>query len=292
MRYIVGMLSSARNIFVSITTCLLILSFSGGRSQTKSTQSSIGTVSGTKKDEIEAAVAIICATDDIIRAKNGSISGCHKCPEGTGFRQFHSDDEWVLGRSLAGHFTSAQDNNLILVGFECESIAMNNGGSFVFLMNAGKPQLLMYDEGLIADDCHKFPHSDGREFLVCRGGHGGQGYETSNIFLTEFDAAGKGTETSVFSVFDSTGACDDISTKAEYSDILDIKYSTKRSGQLTGMIVNAFKGRIPCRDASKELDPLKLPASVKTYQIEFTFDGKQFVVAPKSRAAFNLFPRF
>lgn len=290
------MSSGARNFVISIATCLLVIGVSVSRIQAKPTQSSIGAVSRAKKTDIEAAVAIICAPGDVIRAKDNSISGCHKCPEGTGFRQFHSDDEWVLGKSLVGHFTSAQDDNLILEGFECESLAMNNGGSFVFLMNAGKPQLLMYDEGLITDDCHKFPYADGREFLVCDGGWDGGGEVDSSVFLANFDTTGEVSQMNLFNTSDTTGACDeDPNEKVEFSDIRRVNYLTKDSGELRGLSLTATLGHIKCAEANFDTDDLeerKIPSAVKSYEIEFTYDGKRFTVDPQSRAAFRLFPKF
>ena len=119
---------------------------------------------------------------------------------------------WELRNTLTGHFTSAQDNELIVGGFNCDSHANNFGGSFIFSLKTGKPRLLKYDSGLITDSCHKFRYADGREFLVCRGGWTGQGENDATVFLTRFDTTGKNADTVIFTTSDATANCGDDSS--------------------------------------------------------------------------------
>src|SRR5580704_13426516 len=70
--------------------------------------------------DIEAAVSLLCKPADITRSKNGAISGCKACPEGTDFFG-QNMGEWDLGKATVGHFTSTSDANLILGSFNCDS---------------------------------------------------------------------------------------------------------------------------------------------------------------------------
>lgn len=245
---------------------------------------------GAKPADVEAAVSAICPTRFITRAKDGSASGCSACPVGT---DFYGDktSKWEMYAASPGHFTSAHDDNLILDGYGCDSHAMNFGGSFVFLLKEGaKPRLLKYDQGLITDQCHKFSYADGRNFLVCRGGWTGQGESNGTVFVTSFGPTGKDTSTILMTSLDTTGTCvDDRSTVVQSSGISDIKFAVKDSGELTGMTIVATLGKIKCSETDAKRKPGELPAAVKTYEIEFLFDGKQFKVAPTSKAALNRF---
>jgi hypothetical protein len=260
------------------------------RSQGRATSAANGTVPAGNQADVEAAVLLLCKPTDIIRSKNGNASGCKACPKGTDFFG-QNMGEWELRNSLSGHFTSAQDNELIVGGFNCDSHANNFGGSFIFSMKTGKPRLLRYDSGSITDTCHKFIYMDGREFLVCRGGWSGQGMNDSNVFLTRFDATGKNADTIIFGTSDATANCgDDAKTKVPSSGIKDIKFSSKDSGELSGMTITATFGQVTCGEVNTKRAPGKEFPSVKTYELHYNFDGKQFTIAPESKAALRAFP--
>jgi hypothetical protein len=241
--------------------------------------------------ELEAAVALLCKPADIIRSQNGAASGCKKCPAGTDFYG-QNMGEWEMRNSLSGHFTSPADDNLIVGGFNCDSHANNFGGSFIFSLKSGKPRLLKYDNGLVTDSCHKFRYADGREFLVCQGGWTGQGENDSSVFLARFEATGKDNETIVFTTSDSTATCgDDASVQVIGSNVKELKFTNKDSGELTGMTIVATFGKITCGQANVKRAPGTSPPSVKTYELHYNFDGKQFTIAPESRAALRAIPQ-
>ena len=276
-----------RRIF--IVALLFLAPVSGA--QTKSAPPTNAIAPEVKPADIEAAVAAICAPADIIRSNNGSASGCKKCPVGT---QFHGENmgEWELRKAITGHFTSPTADNLMIDGFNCDSHSENFGGTFVFSMSAGKPRLLKYDMGLITENCNKFRYADGREFLVCRGGWSGQGEFDANVFLARFDAAGKDSQTTIFRTSFTIGPCGDSSSgSVEGSDIKDIKFTAKDSGELSGITITATNGSLSCAQAKVKPVPGKEPPSMKTYEITFLFDGKQFTVAPASKAALRAFPQ-
>jgi hypothetical protein len=240
--------------------------------------------------DIEAAVALLCKPADIDRSKTGSITGCKTCPKGTDFYSQNMGG-WYFGAATAGHFTSAHDDNLILDGSNCDSHASNWGGSFVFSMVSGKPKLLRYDQRLRTDQCHKFAYTDGHEFLVCRGGWSGQGEFDAYFFLAKFDATGKDTQTVFFRTRNTAGSCGGEGESVEGSDIKDAKFDAKDSGELTSMTIIATNGTMTCAQAKAKKVSGKDPASMKTYEIQFLFDGKQLIAAPASKASLRVFPQ-
>jgi hypothetical protein len=254
--------------------------------------------------DIEAAVALICAPADIARSDKGTISGCRGCPAETDFHGDRIGGGWALANASVGHFTSADDDNLILGGGGCDSHAANNGGSFIFSIKSGIARLLNYDKGLITDDCQKFHEDDGTDFLVCRDEWSGQGEYDLSVFLARFDDTGDVKEENFFQTRDTSGTCPDDASpqqKVEDSDIRSIKFLTKGEGELRGVTITATRGKITCAQANAEIDaepdsvgerpPRKEFSSVKTYEIHFLFDGKKLLVAPESRATFRIFPK-
>jgi hypothetical protein len=285
-------MTSRRNLLCFLAfTCLLISTSTVCRGQGRATETLNATTPTVNQADVEAAVALLCKPADMIRSKNGNASGCKACPEGTDFFG-QNMGEWELRNTLVGHFTSAEDNELIVSGFNCDSHANNFGGSFIFSLNTGKPRLLRYNSGLITDTCHKFRYADGREFLVCRGGWSGQGENDASVFLTRFDAAAKNVDDMIFRTFDATATCGDDSTvKIPSSGIKNIEFSSKDSGELTGMTITATFGQVTCGEVNAKRAPGKEIPSVKTYELNYIFDGRQFGITPESKAALKVFPQ-
>jgi hypothetical protein len=255
---------------------------------------------GAPAADIEAAVGLICPAPAITRSKDASASGCSVCPRVTDFHGYgHSS--WEMYAETSGHFTAPQDDNLLLDGTGCDSDASNNGGSFMFSFQSGKPRLLKYNRGLVTSQCHKFAYADGRDFLVCKGGRYLQGEGVGAVFMASFGTDGNSVTTNLITATDTTGTCgSDRSTVVRESDIKDIHFSPKSPGstnpvapgestQIAGLTITATLGNVKCSQVAAGKKTGSLPASVKTLAIEFQFDGKHFNVAPASRAALNRF---
>ncbi len=286
--------------FTTVWFCLLILAVMAGVSclaQTASAPRMETRVVSANPVDVEAALGLICKGVDITRSKTaaaagaGGITGCRVCPEGTDFRN-EIQSSWELHAVTTGRFTSTRDDNLILSGTGCDSHANNFGGSFIFTFKDGKAKLIRYDNGLITEQCHKFDSPDQRNFLVCRGGWSGQGLNSRNVFTASFAANGEETVDYLISTDDTTGTCDeDQSTIVQESAITGLKFTPKDSGEITGLTVTATLGSIPCSQAGKRIKAGKWAAAVKTYSIEFQFDGHHFKPTPVSLPAYYKFEK-
>ena len=240
-----------------------------------------------READVEAAVSLICLARDIMRSKDGAVSGCRVCPANTDFSG-ETNNKWEFSAAIPGHFTSPQDDNLLLDGAGCDSHANNFGGSFMFTLKSGKARLLKYDRGLVTSRCHEFSFPGGRDFLVCQGGWTGMGENDGTVFMTAFDVSGKDITTNLVGVRDSTYSCGgDPMEGVRNSEIRDIKFSTRDSGEIAGLTVTATLGIIKCSQVKIGEKEQEQPAGVKTYEIEFLYDGKRFSVAPGSKAALN-----
>jgi hypothetical protein len=244
-----------------------------------------------KDADVEAAVGLLCQARDLTRSKAGKVSGCRVCPEGTDYRGVGTS-EWELRTATAGHFTAVDDDNLLLSGSGCDSHAMNFGGSFVFAKTAGGTRKIRYDKGLLTDQCHEFGYPDGRDFLVCRGGWGGQGENDENVFMAGFGASGKGIVRYLLSTTDTTGSCgEDGTVRVQESGITGIEFSPKDSRAITGLTITATLGNVSCGLAKRRTKADKTASPVKSYEIAFVFNGRGFQVTPESRAAYLRFEK-
>jgi hypothetical protein len=233
---------------------------------------------------VTQAVTMLCGKGGVSRGKNGGVNGCVGCPDGTDFAG-DGTDTWGLYGVTEGHFTSLQADNLILSGSGCDSHAQNWGGSFVFTVQSGQPKLMKYDKGLITSQCAKLSFATGQDFLVCRSGWSGQGEAYDNVMVSKFDATGKDSTQDLLRTDDQTGNCSGSdSTVIQQSGITSFNFSPQNSGVVTGMTVTVTYGTPTCAQYAAAFKAKTVPANVKTYQVQFTFDGKQFKVAPKSQA--------
>ncbi|HEY4739404.1 MAG TPA: hypothetical protein VIH76_02280 [Candidatus Acidoferrales bacterium] len=197
---------------------------------------------GVRAVDVEAAVSTICRPPDITRSKDGSVSGCRVCPEGSDFRgDGHSG--WEIYAETPGHFTSAHDDNLLLDGTGCDSHASNFSGSFMFALKSGAARLLKYDQGLVTEQCHKFAYADSRDFLVCRGGSTFQGESTTIIFMAYFDGSGKATIAKLISASDTNNTC-----------LGDIKFWPAKSVEIIGLAITAMQGTTDCAAAQNDAE--------------------------------------
>ena len=86
-------------------------------------------------------------------------------------------------------------NPLLVVTYEsgCEAHATDNGGSVVFEQSGGSYVFRGFAPGAQVDDCVTPAKDDQQNFLVCLGGHMGQGVQASWVELMQFkpDAGGR-----------------------------------------------------------------------------------------------------
>lgn len=244
------------------------------------------------KEDIETAVGAICKTGDITRSATGELTGCRVCPKETTDSLSASTGGWKLNAVTAGHFTSASSAELLLGITGCEPHAMNFGGSFLFARKGGKVRVVKYERGEITDRCHKFAYADGRDYLICQQGWTGQGETFDNVVVMSFNSGEETESTNLLRTEDTTMTCRPaMPTFVQKSAIVGIQFIPQDSAQITGFTVNATLGNIPCSQAHRKPMSPRWEAAVKSYSIEFLFDGKRFRVAQGSKAALQRFAK-
>lgn len=241
---------------------------------------------GVQAADVASAVGLLCSAKNLTHGKDGHVNGCRVCPVETGFAG-ENGGELDIDAQTSGHFTSTQADNLILGTGGCEPHANNFGGSYIFSIDAGKVRLVQYNPGFMTDQCHKFAFADGRNYLICRGGWAGQGEVDSDVSMVTFTAAGKGVSTTLLSLQNTTGECGGPDATARESEVKSIRFTPADAAQITGLTIIATLGTVSCanvEEPEKSKAAGKAPA-VKTYDVEFVFDGKGYRATPASRAA-------
>jgi hypothetical protein len=277
--------------------CLSLLAFAALASRRSQGQGIIPDNSDASMAEIANALAQICSPGEIT-FKSGDPVGCQGCPSGSDYEA--DPTEWHLEHVTTGHYTSANQENIILGSVGCESHARNFGGSFILLRDPVKPKLLRYNPSLITTRCHKSRFADGRDFLVCQDEWGAQEWSSSFIYAIVFDEAGIGSVFSrLFETVDSARTCgEDIEGKpgglVQSSKIKSVRFQ-ERDGKLIGLSLRVTLGQKQLsqieRDTCQENGTAPASIPEKEYGIHFSLQGRQFKIDPASSAAFELFPK-
>lgn len=261
---------------------------------------------GADHAEIVDALAEICPGSNISWNEDGSVSGCSICPAGTTFQDERGEGfQLQLRRATFGHFTSPQADSIVLSFVGCEPHSTNFGGSFVFVLESGRPRISAYNQALITERCHKLSFPNGRDFLVCQIQWGGQGMQWSYIYSVAFERDGKSEITPIFTTEDTVGTCGENpegtpAGPVQRSSIENIRFADLNGDGKTDIAITATLGRKlltaaerrACLRAQAKSDVGKggprIPA--QKHEIKLLFDGNHFKVAPASRATIKLFP--
>lgn len=257
------------------------------------------------ENAVEMALAVICPTGDILRTPNGKVAGCRRCPVGTDFQSIEGL-EWTLQKATFGHFTAPDARNIILSGRGCGSHASYFGGSFMFVLQSGRPQLLAYNQALITERCQSLRFHDARDFLVCEDRSGGQGIGWAFIYIATFDQDGKTQATPLFITEDTVGTCGENDMgkpvgPVQSSSIQEVQYADLNGDGLPDISITATLGTRLLSERERktcghnlgnwERSEAPVPIATKKYQVDFLFDGKNFRPAAASKRVLRLFPR-
>lgn len=252
-----------------------------------------------------SAISAVCQAEAILKATVDSLGGCRVCPVGSDF-QGERNMEWRVQQVTAGHFTSPEAENILLNTSGCESHSHNFGGSFLFVVESGRPRFLAYRSAVITESCHKLRYPDGREFLVCQRHWGGQGEVWTYVETVAFEPSGKVDVTPLFMTEDTVKTC---SAAEEVRRALQVQSSTIQSTSfpdlngdgLADLSLRVTLGRkllsgLEAKKCEQSLIASNFKASgisipTKEYKIDFLFDGKRFLPTTASKKLMHFFPK-
>jgi hypothetical protein len=249
---------------------------------------------------VKDALLEICPQDNLIVSEDGTAIGCSTCPAGTAFANEEGESfQLSVQRVILGNFTAPQDQNMILTFLGCEPHSMNFGGSFVFILESGRPRLLTYNRGLVTDRCNISTLASRKSFLICEGQWEAQGVHWSYIFSATFEPDGKSKAKPLFAVVDTVATCGlDLEgnttgpvrrSSIKRTRIADVNGDTRADllvvAELGQRVLTSAEQAACLRTKAQDVN-----ISTQLYELKFLFDGYQFGIAPESRQALELFP--
>ncbi len=216
---------------------------------------------------------------------------------------------WSLESVTRGHFVSPSSEDAVLSMAGCEPHSENFGGTILLTKRSQRWSMVWYKMGVYTRQCHKVPLRDGREILVCIGNYGGQGLIWRSLYSEDLlnpqstlMASKSDDDSTFFIAFDNTETCghnDENEQKLDplvRADIDEVEFSTSKDDSASRVSVTASFGKKPmnpkafdacfawvrraeARNASLEETVPKvdqLLPKLKTYRMEFMFDGHRY----------------
>jgi hypothetical protein len=195
-----------------------------------------------------------------------------------------------------GHFLSPASDDAALWMVGCEPHGANFGGTVLLTRRRGKWSILWYKSAIQTAQCHKVPRRDRREILVCMGTDGGQGNNSTELYVGDLLnpkatlMAGSANDGTFFLAFDDTLTCgyDAPDTSPVIRTHIDkVSFSDSRgsdAGPPSISVMASYGKKHMTRDdveACMNKHREALP-SVNSYQLDFLYDGNGYRPTPAS----------
>lgn len=231
----------------------------------------------------------------------GKYVGCATgCSDATGFGKFGDRFPWTFVKVTLGHFLSAISDDAVLLMSGCEPHSENFGGTLLLTRKSGRWSVLWYKGGVETAKCHKIALHDGREILVCIGTYGAQGSIWTDLYVEDLldpkPTLMAGNDGTFFETLDDTltcgwqqGAPQPDSDPVIRSRIDKVEFS----GDNTPLVsVTASFGTK--RMTAEEVQSCMVNRGaffprMKTYRMEFVYDGRGFKPTPGSIETVRIF---
>ncbi len=227
----------------------------------------------------------------------GEKMGCGKrCPSFTGM--FREDFDWSLEMVTRGHFLSPTSDDAVLSVLGCEPHMEGFGGTILLTRNFQCWAMDWYKAGIETSQCHKVPLQDRREILLCLGGVGAQGFLSTDLYVEDLlnpgDTLTAAEGPNFFEAHDNTGTCgvnpedETITFPVTRAFIEKVEFPASQPGAGSAISVTASFGlrettpeiAQPCLHAKD--GPVAFAPEVKSYHLDFVFDGHDYKPTPAS----------
>jgi hypothetical protein len=236
----------------------------------------------------------------------GKAVGCDTpCPD---YTDFHGDRlPWTLEAVTPGHFLSSTSEDAVLSMTGCESRASNFGGTILLTRGSRKWSMLWYRSAVQTAQCRKVLRRDRREILVCIGTDGAQGNNSTELYVEDLLnpkatlRASAGNDGTFFVAFDDTTTCgwqqgaDALDTSPVIRTHIDkVEFSTRiepdASAPSISVVASFGKKQMTPEDVKACMDKQEgvLP-SMKSYQMDFLYDGRDYRPTPSSADTVQVF---
>jgi hypothetical protein len=234
-----------------------------------------------------------------IACEDGKVEGnsCSKCPNS-------SPGSWFVRSLTLGHFSSPTSEEAIITSGNCYDTMPGMGISVLLGKRNGKWTKLEDSLASQSDVCTLRHQTSGRDYLTCESTHYSRDGEVTQTLGTMTVANEAMDFHLLFTAVDNTASCfvQGLVEKAEIKDIdfrdlngdglddisITATYgSFKMTNRLREQCSAAFADRVQTTGTGTK--PYPEPAAIKTYKIQFLFDGLTYHLTPASLAAAQLF---
>ena len=227
-------------------------------------------------------------------ACEGKVEGgaCETCPAGSSV-----DGGFTLKRVILGHFLGPRSNDALATVSGCEQIHASVGWGFLLTKQEGEWKAVDEVLGLELDHCRRMTFRSGREFLVC------EDYRMESFHLMHSATAVFARGDSIafrnlLTATDTTWLCDP-QTRVQKAQIDKVEFRGRNGDGIEdisftvsmGTMADSERRRAICRDIDGGKSKVRRPepSVIKSYKIDYQFDGRQFRLTKESDAAAKLF---
>lgn len=232
---------------------------------------------------------------------DGKIDGgsCSKCPDS-------GEGIWSIGSIVTGHFSSPDSEEAFIGSSNCSYVGRESG--FGMLLGKRNGKWVKLNEGIPAvhDGCMRRKQHSGREFLICESWNSHRDGEHSYLLGT-VSVENESFAFHVLFTASDTSRCCYTQGKVQKAEVQDIRFRDLNGDGLEDISITATYGafemsearQAQCAAANAERDrlapgvqPVKKypqPPVIKTYRIQYLFDGNVYTPTPESQAAVDLF---
>ena len=218
---------------------------------------------------------------------------CDSCPGGSSLPGIG----FSLGRVIFGHFVGADSEDAFVTVSGCEEKHASIGWGFLVTRRAGTWKSLEEVLGLVLDNCHGMRFRSGRQLLVC------EDYlmDQFNLMHNVTAVFAKGESIGfrhLLTATDTTRMCSEQPRpqkaqidKIEFRDLNGDGIEDVALTVSFGMLADSERRQQLCQDAQDDKPGVRRPQPkvMKSYRIEYLFDGLRFTLTKASQAAAKLF---
>ncbi len=238
--------------------------------------------------------------------QGGKVEGesCSKCPD---FQGSHPDQgPWEIISVVVGHFSSARGEEALIRSNFCAVEGpgfQTRLGFWMLLGKRGGKWTKLEDDSFPPDNCAQKKLRSGREFLICESWQYQRDGEATYRLLTVKLENDRFKSRELFAATDSTAVCQE--GTGQKGVVKDIEFRDLNGDGLEDISITATYGSFPmtgrrldqCTAAfedriqttGKGVKEYPQPRVIKTYKVQFLFDGNTYTPTPESRAAVALF---
>jgi len=221
---------------------------------------------------------------------------CDTCPGSS--EPGNNGGGFSLGRVILGHFLAPNSSDAFATISGCEQMHASIGWGFLLTRRPAKWEKLEEVLGLELDHCHRMRFRTGRQLLICED-YRMQQFNLTHSVTAVFARGQSIVFRNLLSATDTTRYCYPQDRRPQKALIDKIEFRGQNTGGIKEISFTASFGTLPdserrqqlCQQAEKGKPGVRRPEPklMKTYRIEYLFDGQRFTLTKDSQAPAKLF---